>query len=69
MIADWISVKERLPELGQEVLVMLQGGARTLARLDENGVRELRQLWVDREAVRYALWCVTHWLPLPVGDC
>ncbi len=68
MIAGWISVRERLPELGQEVLVMLMGGARTLARLDENGNREVRPQWVDREAVRYALACVTHWLPLPVGQ-
>lgn len=67
MITDWVSVKERLPELGQEVLVKLQGGARTLARLDGNDARESRPLWVDREAVRYALWCVTHWAPLPAA--
>ena len=68
MISDWISVRERLPELGQEVLVKLQGGARTLARLDGNGNHESRALWVDREAVRYTLWCVTHWLPLPAAQ-
>jgi len=68
MMSDWISVKERLPELGQEVLVKLQGGARTLARLDGNGASVSRPLWIDREAVRYALWCVTHWLPLPAAQ-
>ena len=29
MMCRWISVNERLPELGQEVLVLLRGGART----------------------------------------
>jgi len=67
-MSDWISVKERLPQVGQEVLVLLRGGSRALATLDGKDGVGARSLWVDREAVRYALWCVTHWLPLPVAE-
>jgi len=67
MMPDWISITERLPEWGQEVLILLQGGARTLAKLDGNEPNHHQPLWVDRYAVRYALACVTHWLPVPVA--
>ena len=68
MMCRWISVNERLPETGQEVLVLLRGGARTLAKLQDIPLADAKRLWVDRHAVRYAPWCVTHWLPLPAGE-
>ena len=61
----WISVEDRLPEDGQDVLVVyrgISGGLAiqphvTLARFDE------ARFWGDSVNLNLAL--VTHWAPLP----
>lgn len=61
--SDWISVDERLPELGERVLTFTASGIETLYRSQyDNDLfiweRDCCQdYWTDEE--------VTHWQPLP----
>ena len=58
-MSEWISVEERLPEIGQSVLVARTG----------KGVRmEFRCSWGDwvcDDEYNMPLSPVTHWMPLP----
>lgn len=55
---NWVSVKERLPEKGKSVLVMLQEGACLVARIEPWG-------WAKGYSAADILDDVTHWMPLP----
>lgn len=61
--SDWISVDERLPELGERVLTFTASGIETLYRSQYDSdlfiwERDCCQdYWTDEE--------VTHWQPLP----
>lgn len=65
--AKWISVKDRLPELGEEVLVLGNEGSLEVRRLT------LRKIHPDEKDPHYWLdgwdesadYTVTHWMPLP----
>ena len=54
----WISVKERLPEAGEDVLVYLGGGKIDVCWLIHN------MFWGASGAL-YDLDDVSHWMPLP----
>ena len=58
--AKWISVKDRLPEGGQVVLVIMPKGTVTLG-----GIRKKTQTW--DVFLDVAIWTAepTHWMPLP----
>ena len=55
---EWISVKERLPEEGEDVLAYLGEGKIEVCRLMHN------MFW-EASDVLYDLDAVTHWMALP----
>ena len=58
--SQWISVKERLPEIGKVVLAAMPKGTVTLG-----GIRKKTQAW--DVFLDMAIWTAepTHWQPLP----
>lgn len=57
-VPKWISVKERLPEEGEDVLVYLGEGIFEICWTLKDGFWETRDSYLDTDAV-------THWMPLP----
>ena len=57
-IQKWISVKERLPEVGEDVLAYLGKGIFETCWALKDGFWETRDSYLDTDAV-------THWMPLP----
>lgn len=58
---EWISVDDKLPELGKEVLAYCAGRFMEVARLDfKDGEKRFLCMWDST-----ALYRVTHWMPLP----
>ena len=58
-MSKWISVEERLPNDGEEVLVWVDGGI-----LDVGIWSKRDKGWVDASSLQQAFG-VTHWMPLP----
>lgn len=56
--SKWISVKERLPEVGEDVIAYLGEGIFEICWMLKDGVWETRDAYLDTDAV-------THWMPLP----
>jgi len=58
---DWISIEERLPEVGEEVIVNYPGGVtcNKFRGKMPNGSLDWRRFIIDAEGE------VTHWRPLP----
>lgn len=54
----WISVKERLPEAGEDVIAYLGEGIFEICWMLKDGAWEARDSYLDTDAV-------THWMPLP----
>ncbi|MCE8566522.1 DUF551 domain-containing protein [Bacteroides fragilis] len=66
--STWISVKERLPEEGDPVLIRLKDGVVRLACYDIEEDSNM-YFWNDNysyETIR--AWDVTHWMPIPSFD-
>jgi hypothetical protein len=68
-VSNWISVDERLPAVGQQVIAAWGGGPKQIAEMTyssnqcaktENG-RKARFEWMGR----ISPWTVTHWMPMP----
>ena len=57
-VTKWISVKERLPEEGEDVLAYLGEGIFEICWMLKDGVWETRDSYLDTDAV-------THWMALP----
>lgn len=57
-VPKWISVKERLPEAGEDVIAYLGEGIFEICWMLKDGVWETRDSYLDTDAV-------THWMPLP----
>lgn len=62
--SPWISVEERLPELGKEVIVSAKDKYVDIDQLADNG--EGGYYWWKNERV---IFCeedkITHWMPIP----
>lgn len=56
-MSEWISVKDRLPEKLNKVLVAHHNGI-TIAYYYNNS-------WVGKQGKKHYLSSVTHWMPLP----
>ena len=54
----WISVKERLPKAGEDVIAYLGEGIFEICWMLKDGVWETRDSYLDTDAV-------THWMALP----
>ena len=67
----WIPVVERLPQVEMEVLVAVDSGLQTVAKIEQNleGAPPDRVQWVPGEVTEgyYSEFRghVTHWMPLP----
>lgn len=66
--SPWISVKERLPEEGQPVLIRLKDGVIRLACYDIEEDSNI-YFWNDNYAYEtFRPWDVTHWREIPSFD-
>lgn len=73
-MADWISVEDRLPKIGESVLVAVIINAKVSLPFHTESAPEIRIGWRDNLSARHK-WClqfsnadmaeVTHWQPLP----
>jgi hypothetical protein len=63
-MSEWISVKEKLPSMSQDVLIVLSmaGGETRLAHLVHYGDH---QWFAGEYGAEYAIKDVNHWMPLP----
>lgn len=57
-MSEWISVKERLPKAGEDVIAYLGEGIFEICWMLKDGCWETRDAYLDTDAV-------THWQPLP----
>lgn len=64
--SPWVSVKERLPEEGEPVLIRLKDGTVRLAYLDTDDDRAT-YFWNDNYST-ISGWDVTHFMPIPSFD-
>lgn len=73
---EWISVKDRLPEDEQEVLVIAHGWDGRLVYVGSHKRVEAQKSWltgITNESSEWSLWgwsylkepIVTHWMPIP----
>lgn len=66
--SPWISVKERLPEEGEHVLIRLKDGIVRLVCYDTDDDVNVC-FWSDNYAYEtISGWDVTHWTPIPSFD-
>lgn len=63
--SPWVSVKDRLPELGDPVLIRLKDGTVRLAVLDTDDNSDA-YFWSDNYSYETISDCdTTHWMPIP----
>lgn len=62
-MSEWISVKDRLPELGTDVLCFDQLEGMHVQRLEKDTL--CGTVWFDYYDQGINLDWVTHWMPLP----
>lgn len=64
-VTPWISVKDKLPELGDPVLIRLKDGTVRLAVLDTDDNSDA-YFWSDNYSYEtISGWDTTHWMPIP----
>lgn len=64
--SPWVSVKDRLPELGDPVLIRLKDGTVRLAVLDTDDNSDA-YFWSDNYSYEtISGWDKNHWMPIPL---
>lgn len=64
--SPWVSVKDKLPELGDPVLIRLKDGTVRLAVLDTDDNSDA-YFWSDNYSYEtISGWDTTHWMPIPL---
>lgn len=69
-MSEWISVEDRLPEVGIDVLVWIKKGPGKKAAVtaglffDHGEGSPIWMGWESEEPFRHS-WKITHWRPLP----
>lgn len=61
---NWISVNDRLPEEGEEVLVVLKSD-RVFYYIAELTINAPYPFWWSQDRGLFTLDEITHWMPLP----
>lgn len=64
--SPWISVKNRLPEIGDPVLIRFKDGTVRLAYLDTDN--DIATYFWNYNYGTISGWDVTHWMPIPSFD-
>lgn len=64
--STWISVKNRLPEIGDPVLIRLKDGTVRLAYLDTDN--DIATYFWNYNYGTISGWDVAHWMPIPSFD-
>ena len=64
-MSEWISVKEKLPDIGKFVLCYSRHEWIGVARRFDD-VEDCPFEWIDEYANYVPQNCVTHWMPLPL---
>lgn len=62
---EWISVEDRLPEIGEEVLVVDVDVSDVIVRVYSLNHDTKGYYWDDEGGWWNDFECVTHWMPLP----
>lgn len=64
---EWISCEDRMPKVGERVLISPNGAYINIGRLfvRENRHTNSREMMWDVGSFVYMLSEVTHWMPLP----
>ena len=61
-MSEWISVKDRLPEVGKRVLAVCTFGVEVfIFVVDDCGYRK----WIGDYNMVYPFGYIKHWMPLP----
>lgn len=62
----WVSVKERLPETTEDVLVIDEMGEMSVDWMEWLNIKGTKRIWSENEktATKFE---ITHWMPLPTG--
>ena len=61
-VGNWVSVKDRLPEVGEKCLIRDKTDV-TTARLTDKE----HQIWQWEDSDFYGRGGITHWMPIPPG--
>lgn len=62
-MSEWISVKDRLPEFGQAVLIYTEYGKYDVCDIARDSDGDI--MWHNFIRPRHTNGSVTHWQPLP----
>lgn len=62
-MAEWISVKERLPENLQSVLVLRKDGGIFIWMYSKESPTD--NVWIDDYSNVFSIYDSTYWMPLP----
>jgi Protein of unknown function (DUF551) len=65
-MSEWISVKDKLPEPGEWVLIKLNKNPHLMPMDVSYHLPQSEYPWFGNYHIRnYDMSCVTHWMPLP----
>lgn len=63
--SNWINVKDKLPEIGEKALILINSSEIEMAYRTNEGNKELGIVWFYPENNGWTEKEVTYWMPLP----